>query len=55
MWRDVQDSFVYPFYCIDICLNLALVYLVLLCNLYIIFVSGSTVQASCSPLTGKEG
>ena len=44
MWRDVQDSIIYPFYCFDAFLNLALVYSVLLCNLYIIFVSGSSVQ-----------
>ena len=44
MWRDVQDSIIYPFYCIDVFLNLALVYSALLCTLYIVFVSGSTVQ-----------
>ncbi len=49
MWRDVQDSLIYPIYCVDVCINLALVYLVLLCNLYIVFVSGSTVQARLSP------
>ena len=44
MWRDVQDSAIYPAYCLDALLNLALVYSVLLCNLYIVFVTGSTVQ-----------
>jgi hypothetical protein len=44
MWRDVQDSYIYPWYCLDAFLNLALVYSVLLCNLYIVFVSGSSVQ-----------
>jgi hypothetical protein len=44
MWRDVQDSVIYPLYCIDAFLNLALVYSALLSNLYIIFVTGSTVQ-----------
>lgn len=44
MWRDVQDSIIYPVYCLDAFFNLALVYSVLLCNLYIIFVTGSSVQ-----------
>jgi hypothetical protein len=44
MWRDVQDSVIYPIYCLDAFFNLMLVYSVLICNLYIIFVTGSSVQ-----------
>jgi hypothetical protein len=42
--QDVTLSWMYRVYCMDIFLNLALVFLVLLCNLYVVFVTGAGAQ-----------
>ena len=38
--QDLIKTNLYPFFCIDVFLNLALVFSVLLCNLFIVFVNG---------------
>ena len=42
--QDVTLSWMYRMYCLDIFFNLTLVFLVLLCNLYVVFVTGAGAQ-----------
>ena len=42
--QDITESGMYVVYCIDVFFNLALVFLVLLCNLYVVFVNGAGAQ-----------
>jgi hypothetical protein len=42
--QDITELRVYPAYCADIALNLSLLFLVLLCNLYLVFVAGAGAQ-----------
>jgi hypothetical protein len=46
MWavQDISESRLYFVFCTDIFLNLAIVFLVLMCNLYIVFVAGGGAQ-----------
>ena len=42
--QEITHSRIYPAYCIDVFLNMSILFLALMCNLYLAFVAGTSVQ-----------